>query len=684
MATPEQLAAAQQALKAQKPPEAAVPTGNPMLLPSPGPELETPPDATPARADFGGVKSVLKGALADVETSEKTYGPFEPDAAPKGTGFAVVRPGIDPFQHNPELLAKSTEAGMNAADLRAAQGSIEAQHQAELSTVQQQLSQQYAQAAEAANAKRMAQQAELEKRHAALEKQADELTKMKVDEGNFWSNPGNLGSAIIMAMMPAFSKNYAGRGLDLVNRAIQQDLEVQKANIANAKSAFHAKQNTLQQFRDLMGDAAQGDMLYLARSKELAAMKMQELASKFGSPMARAKGLEQAEEMKSQVLDHRYLRGAQAYQQAMIVPKGMEGLHPRVPGGMEAAIAGSALARQQRAQQQPGATAPIGPDSGLDSPPAKDAGDRASFGGMGGAFASIAANNPKMAEAAPKALAALGGPRKSIPEAAQSAVAKKTGPQPQAHYKNANSAALGKDFEDLQPKDEPYDQRAALADIDDAYKKLEESERRQAAKQGILEHKGKWDNAAKATASKILKVNQDKAEQGTTEVSKRLESTNAVAVQAQELRGMLAKQIAAFGGDTEKFNEAYQKSQNGTIRDFQQWWKTAMPATEAQDMKKAEAFYNLHQRVASIAGAKAHQLYGVLNDKDKKERDVMLSGAMDYTQLKSAIDVMDNDVQRERAHIISTAPAPVKIRYLKNNPDSLQYIQGSNQRGGVK
>lgn len=119
---------------------------------------------------------------------------------------------------------------------------------------------------------------------------------MQVDPNHWWasrSGPQKVGSLIgaaIGGFLAARQQTGHNAFLDGINQAIQEDINVQMANIDNAKAGVNRQQNLYANYLEQLGDAKAARYATAGKMFELGAMKTAAEVSKFKSPMTQADG----------------------------------------------------------------------------------------------------------------------------------------------------------------------------------------------------------------------------------------------------------------------------------------------------------------------------------------------------------------------------------------------------------
>lgn len=265
--------------------------------------------------------------------------------------------GIEP------ALGKMAMAN-NMADIQQLAGETEANHrlqqagilnetQAILAAKQQEAAQRHAK-----------ELSEAQRRESELKSYADAELGKKLDEGRFWSNPMHMFGAILSVVATPFGSK-GGDGGDAVIEAINRDLANQKENMARARTLYDAKKNSLSTFRDLAGDANLADAMFVAKAKEMAALKMDEVSSKMQSDDARTRGKMMANQLRSEALTDWQNIQLKTYKDPQAIPRGMSALYDTSDTILgRRGIKGSSMVTGG----QPGAGASVSGVSGMSAP----------------------------------------------------------------------------------------------------------------------------------------------------------------------------------------------------------------------------------------------------------------------------------------------------------------------------
>lgn len=108
-------------------------------------------------------------------------------------------------------------------------------------------------------------QAKLQEKFADAEKATQELASQSIDSKAFWADKG-AGEKAIAAI--AIGLGAAGSSLakgpnvaaDLINRAVDQNIDAQKANLEKTRGVAQAKMGLVGQYRELLGDERAAEM----------------------------------------------------------------------------------------------------------------------------------------------------------------------------------------------------------------------------------------------------------------------------------------------------------------------------------------------------------------------------------------------------------------------------------------
>ena len=161
-------------------------------------------------------------------------------------------------------------------------------------------------------ARRQESQVEEQRRQAVLDQQTQQVTSGLLNQGAFWSNPGNIVSAIAFSLMPIAGGDPA-MGAKLINQAIESDF--QRRHVA-ANQYLGELRSNLSSYRKMTGDAQAGDLLAESEARRVAALKIEEISQQFASPISKAKAEAAIAEQRSRAAQLRM----QAYRMGVYVP----------------------------------------------------------------------------------------------------------------------------------------------------------------------------------------------------------------------------------------------------------------------------------------------------------------------------------------------------------------------------
>lgn len=670
-------------------------------------------DAPPGRVVKPDTSEAKNIAATGTESSRAaTAGPSplyrfaETDTLPTGPKSAVVGRGIE-YERvgGPGMVAKDVELSENSANIVAKRGKTEEEFHAAAQAVRHEANM----AAEAAMAglkeRRDEQQAELAKKQAEIEREADRIAKEKVSTGEFWSNPGNIVSSLVLAISPAFSRNMAGgKGMTLANQALERDLEIQKFNINASKSALEAKRNSLKDFRDLMGSADAGDILYMAKSRELAANKLEEMGDKFASQDARDKAALQANALRQDMQKDMEKLNMVLYRDAQLVD---QRLAPHV--GVRSKDLPSALSFENERNKRAGlavsgAGAPGTPTADSQSGPDQrltpeetgqpiTSGSGSVGGRGGGAFSMGATTNPEPGpsptgtgrvdrETLSKAIAAAGGSRgKSNAKDIAASVSLASKPIPfksQADMMGAarNSFMAAAADEDAKESARSNTDRKYPGSDKFVAQQGDENERIARAMSGAP--KGvplnKLPPAIKNKYNAILAtwVTEDRKDiaAATTGLEPQLNLIHKTGT-VQNLFNRIDKEL---GGDADKFNEIYRSSAITSYQDFLNKWEKGHSGDQTKDAPtraKWQLFHEYRQAVRDVTMEAGHKYMGgsLTATEVGPKQNTILSEDMPYLQQKAVIKSMASGAYNTVHKTIDNKLHPrARAQWIYDNP----------------
>jgi hypothetical protein len=139
-------------------------------------------------------------------------------------------------------------------------------------------------AAAAATKARATEDAEnIQIRQRKLDEATQFYTNDLQDQGKFWTNPGNIVSAIAYGLMPIFSNDPA-IGVKLINQAIDRDMATRQHA---AGQTLGALQSNLAGYHKIAGDRQAGDLLARAEAHRIAAQEIARIGASFEGPVSR-------------------------------------------------------------------------------------------------------------------------------------------------------------------------------------------------------------------------------------------------------------------------------------------------------------------------------------------------------------------------------------------------------------
>ncbi len=160
---------------------------------------------------------------------------------------------------------------------------IKAEKANKLADFYTQQTEQDVQAAAAAKARAAADQQNIQARQQKLDEATQFYTNDLADQGKFWTNPGNIVSAIAFSLMPIFSSDPTV-GAKLINQAVDRDM----ANRQHAaQGTLGALTSNLAGYQKIAGDRQAGDLLARAEAHRIAAQEIERISLRFESPIAK-------------------------------------------------------------------------------------------------------------------------------------------------------------------------------------------------------------------------------------------------------------------------------------------------------------------------------------------------------------------------------------------------------------
>lgn len=128
---------------------------------------------------------------------------------------------------------------------------------------------------EAAKARAKEQQDALRFAETEMDTLNQEVRETKIDPNAYWTNQNAFGKALsaISVALGAFAQGYSGgrvpnTALQLMNAAIEREIDAQKANLANKRASLADKRSVYAMARQRFGDAEQAENYTRARLQE--------------------------------------------------------------------------------------------------------------------------------------------------------------------------------------------------------------------------------------------------------------------------------------------------------------------------------------------------------------------------------------------------------------------------------
>lgn len=194
---------------------------------------------------------------------------------PAATAYEVATPGLDLQQM---AIAQGAAAGMAKA----------AETTSELEITNKKI----AEMREADAQKAAAAQQELIEKESELESEIERVQSLKVDPGNFWASATTENKVLmgISLALGAFGAAGGGgnRAAQVINQAIDRDIKMQQANIAQETRGLDRSRGLLAQMRSRFRNEAVSREAARAAYLADAQMRIQTIASKYQSPELQA------------------------------------------------------------------------------------------------------------------------------------------------------------------------------------------------------------------------------------------------------------------------------------------------------------------------------------------------------------------------------------------------------------
>lgn len=618
-------------------------------------------------------------------------------SAPSVLGGQGVIDGIKKTYDNQAVIAK--ELG----DLEAKKFDTEAQILNE--------SRQLAESAMRASQERHnSEAADIAKRQKEIAEEANRLTGERVDSGKFYANPGNVISALVLAVSPAFSRNMAGgKGLALANQALERDLETQKFNIQSARSNLEAKRNILHDYRQIMGSNDAGDMLYMAKANEVAANKLKESALRIGGQQAMANAKMQIEAHERAGLEYMQKAAMIAHRDAKLqnpalvkasAPRyGTNILDPRIPGSPGQPPTAKQVAEFQAAQSGAAPEANVATLKAELPPEEESTADRLFKGsahwGQPKAEAQVDVISGGDANAKPeapvmtipevvisgkrltpdllkKAVANAGGGRPSAQQAAQAAVAKRSGDPMtigEVRVEGDNRTITNKYADKM------------ISDVNRNYNELAMKQFNPAEATSVSEFK---ERVKKYNAFIDEKVNEDEKSYRAAAPALKGDASfiGSVADASNTFKRMKSTLTA------EEYNDLHKRYRNETVQGIADAFRDMRSNSETskERISQMEAYYNWRSQLAILGATYKKSVFGQVSATDKAAADEVISGSMPYLQMEAALKNLNAGASRSLYTTVKTSMTEGgRAKWMKDNPGLAAGYLNSNENkvGGM-
>ncbi len=264
-----------------RPPAAKAPVIAPELSAHPGVEADTSFD-----------DEFSKGQQAEANAAETMFptlpqrGRGPTDAVqPEGENFLPTR-GKDLFQETYVQGPKDLAASQKQL------GELEGQRHEAIAGRYAQETERATGAMAANQARRQAEDLEIQTRQANLDRATKTYTDDLHDQNKFWQSPGNILSAIAFSLMPIFS-NDPTIGAKLINQAIDRDMTNRK-DLANMH--LGELRSNIGMYRKLAEDHQVGDQIAQAEAHRIAAQDIERISQQFQSPISKTKAQAMAQD----------------------------------------------------------------------------------------------------------------------------------------------------------------------------------------------------------------------------------------------------------------------------------------------------------------------------------------------------------------------------------------------------
>jgi len=222
-------------------------------------------------------ESIIDKVMYPYSSSGGPVGPGE-TIMPEGQNYHPVggkQPWDYAFTQQPQKIEANIESGAqaeaNASASRADFYAKEQQRQQEEAAVLQQ--------------RRIENQQLIEQQQNRLQEATKNYTNDLADRGQWWRNPGNIVSAIGLAIV-GLGSGDPSLGVKLIGNAVNADYQ-QRRQLADMH--LGELRSNLASYRQIAGDRELGDKLAYAENNRVAAMEVERIGNQFAGPIAKAK-----------------------------------------------------------------------------------------------------------------------------------------------------------------------------------------------------------------------------------------------------------------------------------------------------------------------------------------------------------------------------------------------------------
>ena len=231
-------------------------------------------DVKQAKAEVKRAEAILAGARAQLSYATITApisGVIGSVSTQKGADIgSEIAQFEEGFEEKAEALGTKSELlGKLAAE------KAQIQHQARVNLEAEQIE---------SKERHEEQQAEIRSRMGEVQKVTDALMNAEIDAGRLWSSKGAASkmSGILSVMMGAASQSISGgpnTGLNMMNKAIENDIAAQKATFATRAKGVAEARGMLTLARQMSDDDLEADEKFRLWTKESAIMRLEELGN---------------------------------------------------------------------------------------------------------------------------------------------------------------------------------------------------------------------------------------------------------------------------------------------------------------------------------------------------------------------------------------------------------------------